>query len=127
MHIVDKTPIVKIGGIDMSTQKPIGNVSFQEVVDFVKRSKEDIKYWYSSVEGKVVSKEQRIRVLNELAEIADELNWRFGGDKHVVFTFSTEKKTKYAFEVSEIIDTVRWKKRIWILDEVDPVLVMIDF
>ncbi len=127
MHIVDKTPIVKIGGIDMSTQKPIGNVGLREVVDFVQSSKENIKYWYSSVDGKVVSKEQRIRVLNELAQIAGELSWRYGGDKHVVFTFSTEKKTKYAFEVSEIIDTVRWKKRIWILDEVDPVLVMIDF
>ena len=111
----------------MSTQKPIGNVGLREVVDFVKKSKEDIKHWYYSVDGKVFSKEQRISVLNELAKIADELSWRYGGDKHVVFTFSTEKKTQYVFEVSEIIDTVRWKNRIWIIDEVDPVLVIIDF
>ena len=111
----------------MSKQTPIGNVSFREAIDFIKASKENTKYWYSSVDGKVVTKKERISVLDELAKILDELNWRYGGDKHVVFNFSTEKETQYAFEISVIVDTVRWKGRIWILDEVDPVLVMIDF
>ncbi len=98
----------------MSKQKPVGDVNLFEAENFIKSSKDSVQSKHN-VE------------LDELMDIVLELCWRYGGDKHVLFNFSTEKKTQYAVEISVIYDTVHWKDRIWFVDEVDPVLVMIDF
>lgn len=98
-------------------ERPNGLVTAENVQKVIMRSMESAENFAQQVDEKFYNLEERLDQLRELLDIVWELTWRYGDENRVRFIFSNKKKISDSMEISEIVETTYWAKRLWVVED----------
>lgn len=107
--------------------RPKEVISVNHACDVIEHSIKSVIDWSEKTGNRLYDLDERLEYLNELLDIIFELSSRYG-KSNVGFKFSNKKKIPGAIDITEVIETDHWNKRIHIIENTDsPSIVYINF